>query len=176
MKRFCTIILCCGICACGRDAEPPEHPIENRTSDAVPQLSGLEQRAKAEFDERVAEADKAKRMLTTVTKAMETYLFDPGSAQYRQVRAGRAGAICGKYNAKNRLGAYVGFKDFVVSKDRENVFFSQHNDGVRSELYGSFAEAYLNVCANSEEKKRHAAASAPPAYLDDVPSDPFSDI
>lgn len=176
MKRFCTIILCFGICACGREAEPAEPPVENRTADVAPQLSGLEQRAKAEFDKQAAEAEKANRMLATVTKAMETFLFDPGSAQYRQVRAGRGGAICGKYNAKNRLGAYVGFKDFVVSKDKTNVFFSQHNDGVRSELYGSFAEAYLNVCANSEEKKRHAAAAAPADYLEDAPSDPFSDI
>ena len=81
----------------------------------------------------------------------ERDLFDPFSARFVNVRAGRTGAICGQYNARNRYGAYVGFKDFVVGQDGQTLYTSQHNDGVRSELFTSFAEAYLNACATSSE-------------------------
>jgi hypothetical protein len=42
-------------------------------------------------------------------------LRDPGSAQFRDVRTGDAGSICGEINAKNALGAYVGFQRFLVT-------------------------------------------------------------
>jgi hypothetical protein len=40
-------------------------------------------------------------------------LFDPTSAQFREVRVGFDGNVCGELNSKNRLGAYVGFHRFV---------------------------------------------------------------
>lgn len=40
-------------------------------------------------------------------------LIDPGSAQFRNVRI-REDEVCGEINGKNRLGAFVGFKRFVV--------------------------------------------------------------
>lgn len=41
-------------------------------------------------------------------------LIDPSSAQFRSVRVSKD-AVCGEINAKNRMGAYVGFSRFVAS-------------------------------------------------------------
>lgn len=96
---------------------------------------------------------------------MADYLFDPASAQYRNLRAGRQGAVCGRYNAKNRYGAYVGFKDFVLLKDNKTLYASERNDGVEVEVFGAFADAYIRLCADKDERVRHAEATAP--ILDD---------
>lgn len=40
-------------------------------------------------------------------------LLDPRSAQFEDVVSGD-GVVCGRVNAKNRMGGYVGFKRFVV--------------------------------------------------------------
>jgi hypothetical protein len=40
-------------------------------------------------------------------------LKDPGSAQFRNERIDPTGALCGEVNAKNAMGAYVGFKKYV---------------------------------------------------------------
>lgn len=44
-------------------------------------------------------------------EAVMDRLFDPESAQFRNVR-GHGVAICGEVNAKNKLGGYVGYKQF----------------------------------------------------------------
>lgn len=105
-------------------------------------------------------------------RAMARVLFDPGSATYLDVRLGRNGAACGKLNAKNRYGAYVGFKDFVVEKSG-NVLVSSYNDGIESETYSSFATAYRALCATKEEEARYAARTAPSSStFEDLVPDP----
>lgn len=46
-------------------------------------------------------------------------LFDPASAQYRSLRYAKrpngADVLCGEYNARNRMGGYVGFNAFVTA-------------------------------------------------------------
>lgn len=44
-------------------------------------------------------------------------LIDPSSAQFRSLRLGPTGTVCGEINGKNRLGGYVGFRRFVVTQD-----------------------------------------------------------
>ena len=90
---------------------------------------------------------------------MEAYLFDPFTARFRGLRTGRGGALCGEVNAKNRMGAYVGFKDFVIGRDRSTVYLSSYNDGVESQMYGSFAEAYVNACATKAEENAYRLAT-----------------
>lgn len=141
-------------------------------------LFALEMKAKALYAERVASRERAASMSAAAKKALSAYLLDPFSVQLQGLRAGRAGAICGKYNAKNRLGAYTGFKDFVVGKDKQKVFISSNNDGVKTELYGSFSEAYLNACASKQEKLGHAYAVTPNYEPDDAATsyDPFEGV
>lgn len=141
-------------------------------------LSKLEIDGKAALDKKREVRRRADDLQAAVKKAMASQLFDPFSARFQDLRAGRKGAICGKYNAKNRYGAYVGFKDFVLSRDRETVFTSEHNDGIGTEIYGSFAEAYVNACASPAEAKRYAAATAPSddSLMGEEPSDPFEGL
>lgn len=48
-------------------------------------------------------------------------LKDPSSAQFRDVREARGGAVCGEMNGKNAFGAYTGFKRFVVRAGTSSV-------------------------------------------------------
>lgn len=47
-------------------------------------------------------------------EAVAYNLFDPDSAKFREVRRVGNSIVCGQVNAKNRMGAYSGFKDFYV--------------------------------------------------------------
>lgn len=46
-------------------------------------------------------------------KVIESGLYDPDSAQFRNMGIGEH-FVCGEVNAKNRFGAFVGFKAFAV--------------------------------------------------------------
>jgi hypothetical protein len=48
-------------------------------------------------------------------EAVSHNMRDPESSQFRAVAAGYAGAVCGEVNAKNAMGAYVGFRRFAWS-------------------------------------------------------------
>lgn len=49
--------------------------------------------------------------------ALETVVVDPESLKLREVYAGSEGAVCGEFNARNRMGGYGGFRVFVVTAD-----------------------------------------------------------
>lgn len=51
-------------------------------------------------------------------------LIDPFSAQFRNVRVARGG-VCGEVNAKNRMGAYVGFTRFVAIEGTNGEWLAQ---------------------------------------------------
>jgi hypothetical protein len=163
------IVASFAVCACNSSAvsDGSSSQSESKTEmlDAELALTPLELTAKATLDTREREREAKAALQRQVTPAMEAYLLDPFSAEYRELRAGRNGAVCGQVNAKNRLGAYVGFRTFVVGQDRKSVYMSEYSDGVTSELYGSFAQAYLNACATRAETERHALATKP--YDDD---------
>ena len=112
--------------------------------------------------------------LVRVKKAMEAYLFDPATAQYHGLRSGRNGAVCGKYNGKNRYGAFVGFKDFVMSGDGQ-VHFSDTSGGLEASSNDDYVKAYLDACATKGQIAAHeswATVPSTPASTDD--SDPIA--
>jgi hypothetical protein len=55
--------------------------------------------------------------------AVTAELSDPDSATFRNVREWVKGVpnlgYCGEVNAKNRMGGYVGFRSFLVSKNKD---------------------------------------------------------
>ncbi len=69
--------------------------------------------------------EKAKNAILAVLK-------DPGSAQFQDLRGADMGgnySLCGKVNAKNGMGGYMGFKDFCWT-EKEGVhpgFFASLN-------------------------------------------------
>lgn len=121
----------------------------------------LEAKAAVEKHARVKLATDA--LEKKVKGAMEIVLIDPFSAQFRTLRSGRNGAVCGQVNGKNRMGAYVGFRDFVLGKDGKTVWMSQYSDGVESQLYTSFADAFVGACASKVQLARFKAATS---YMD----------
>ncbi|WEK56488.1 MAG: hypothetical protein P0Y52_07935 [Candidatus Brevundimonas phytovorans] len=58
--------------------------------------------------------------------ALDARLFDFPSARFRDVR-GDANVLCGFVNAKNRLGAYTGWKRFayVAFGDDPSIYFDE---------------------------------------------------
>jgi hypothetical protein len=157
--RWSLFLVAALLTSCGR-AEGDAS--ENRAPEAkVPRLLALS-KLEGEADSSLQKAqqeEQQKALQGRAKSAMEAYLFDPFSARFRNLRTGRGGALCGEVNAKNRMGAYVGFKDFVIGKDRSTVYMSNYSDGVRSEMHSSFADAYVNVCANDAEVKAYRLAT-----------------
>lgn len=47
-------------------------------------------------------------------EAVAAELIDGESARFRNVKKHAVAGVCGEVNAKNRLGAYTGFKRFIV--------------------------------------------------------------
>lgn len=45
---------------------------------------------------------------------LQISLRDPSSAQFRNEHLAKTGVLCGEVNAKNSMGAYVGFKRYIV--------------------------------------------------------------
>lgn len=54
----------------------------------------------------------APALLADARRAFNESLFDYPSARFREVRANQS-VLCGNVNAKNQLGAYVGWRPFV---------------------------------------------------------------
>jgi hypothetical protein len=101
---------------------------------------------------RVSETLRADGRLAVVAGA---------AAHYQKLRAGRNGAICGEVNGKNRMGAYTGFKTFVIPRDRSTAYISEAAGGFTTELYSAFTTAYIGSCANQQEARLYDILTAP---------------
>lgn len=76
-------------------------------------------------------------------------LTDPESARYKSlVQVHRTGAVCGRVNAKNRMGGYDGFKGFVV---REVAGVPE----VRFEGEPGFRQGYEDLCSEVAPSAGH---------------------
>jgi hypothetical protein len=51
--------------------------------------------------------------IPTARAPLVDLLKDPSSAQFRNERIGKTGALCGEVNAKNSMGGYIGFRKYV---------------------------------------------------------------
>jgi hypothetical protein len=63
-------------------------------------------------------ASEEERLKEAVKETIREAAFDPDSVQFRNVvlkPSFQRSIICGEYNAKNRLGGYVGYKPFVFN-------------------------------------------------------------
>lgn len=82
--------------------------------------------------EKEQEAQEA--LIAAAKQVLERGLFDPSSAEYQNVRVaeplpastaanrqGIPGGVCGRVNAKNRFGGYVGFRPFIWIEGDEAV-------------------------------------------------------
>ena len=164
----------CLIGACqSEDALEDDSSVNDFVNSAValppPALVGSEAAIIQELAKLAQGKEDLARAKVLATTALQKVLFDPSSVQFLSIRMGRNGAVCGKYNAKNRFGAYVGFRDFVVTKDGDPVT-SDSNDGLASVPRNYFAAAYLIACANAKERSDYLNLTEPePAESEPVP-------
>lgn len=103
-------------------------------------------------------------------RAVAKMLIDPGSAQFQNVSA-RDGYVCGEINGKNRMGAFVGFKRFVVKLSGEDALIDPEFDyadllgadeSCRSLSQNSYASlsTSLSACQRAEEQRSAANLQA----------------
>lgn len=120
------VMLSLGLVGCGKSKE------QIMAEREAAELAARKQQEAAELAERKQqEAAKVAEMKQLLIGSLK----DPGSAQLTnlQVIEGRAGTtLCGKINAKNSYGGYVGARPFVVTErpllpdDGRRVFTLDH--------------------------------------------------
>jgi len=80
------------------------------------------------------------RQLSDARSAFDERLFDYPSARFRETY-GNGFLICGKVNAKNRLGAFIGWKRFALFAKRDDepaTLYVEDTD--------SSADVMLEIC------------------------------
>jgi len=95
------------------EAEAVEKARAQREQDEAARLIDEAKKKRADAD-----ADRSAKQIELALTNVKQRLFDEGSAQFRNVRANFAGdAVCGEVNAKNKMGGYVGYRQFIVMGD-----------------------------------------------------------
>jgi hypothetical protein len=170
-RSWFTLAAFCFTLACSKPQSADSNASATLAVSQPGPVSIMESKAKALFDTRQKSAQESQRLLASAKKVLASYLFDPFSAQYRRVRSGRGGAVCGQYNAKNRMGAYTGFKDFVIPRGESLAYLSSAEGGFLAEPYSDFTRAYVASCATSDEVKLYKFATTPIPQPSDEPDE-----
>lgn len=68
----------------------------------------------------------SKKDAADIRKSVSAALIDPTTPIFRDIAAADAErvVICGEVNGKNRLGAYAGFRRFLIFYDKKNKSFA----------------------------------------------------
>jgi len=76
-------------------------------------------------------------------------LADPAAAQFRNVEAAASDCVVGELNAKNRMGAYTGFRPFIVDLRKKEVAITPDNhsaDDLNATLAGTRLQVFKQDC------------------------------
>lgn len=99
-------------------------------------------------------------------RSVAKLLIDPESVQFQNVVA-RQGYVCGELNGRNRMGAFVGFKRFLVKLDGEDPIIDPQFDyadllsaedscsALQSNSYASISTR-ISACDRAMEQRRAA--------------------
>lgn len=96
------------------------------------------------------------RSIEEAQKIAADGLKDPAATQFRNVKKGSPGFVCGELNGKNSYGAYVGFKRFYV--DTARVAHIEDD----SSLF--LADEWLSAC----DRERFPTAELRKQYTDSI--------
>lgn len=114
-------------------------------------------------------ADQVKASAQALEQRVRLHLADPESAKFRDLQVmPHSKAICGAVNAKNRMGGYVGFTDFVLLPDDKIHFHPGEPSkdlSTRTRIEGmekllAFMEIYERHCFAPEQAASSPAAGA----------------
>ncbi|MDB5694360.1 MAG: hypothetical protein JWO81_3423, partial [Alphaproteobacteria bacterium] len=109
--------------------------------------------------------DDAARIRDLIARAMPAAMPDAKDAQYRNLRSGVGGAVCGEVAAKTAGRAAPAFRPFVINPDGFAVVAATPK--LAYDDPGDFvADAWIRWCASPEELQKlapqlHRAASDP---------------
>lgn len=163
-KRVASLALCCLAWACSSEQSADEASA-NKLAQAPTQTT--------EAANNATELQEAPDPLESMVRSnLERKLIDGESARFLDLKRGPGTYVCGLINAKNRLGAYTGFKPFIIQFTGDG----QYPDFMTSEVSGApspaahtyrvtsdqgiFEEAYFKKCASAgvrSEYERRAA-------------------
>ena len=94
--------------------------------------------------------------LPAIKRAFSFYLKDPSSVQI-EVAAKKADAICGRFNARNSFGGYVGFKFFSYEPSTGDLYLIGtiiHRSGAVDDAMSMIK----NLPSDPDEFKKRVAA------------------
>jgi hypothetical protein len=155
--------------ACSRDSASDGNQMA-RTALVPDDLSGLELKARDLYDATSRRDAQARKLRALVGKAMATAQPDSFSTHYAKLRFGRGGAVCGQFNARDQVGGYAGFKDFVLLPNHATVVESTFGNGISVDMFSPFAKAYAEHCATAKEARMYNLLKNAPASTDLPPS------
>jgi hypothetical protein len=106
--------------------------------------------------------------ISRAKEALQVTLKDPGSVQYDEIKTYSERVVCGKYNAKNELGGYVGFKRFItmggrlVTGDEHANYMVLCNDDLKKVPVDTYKLSRLDIDVTDKQtgKTRRWSASA----------------
>lgn len=82
-------------------------------------------------------------------------LADPAAAQFRDMEEMEGDCIVGELNAKNRMGAYTGFRPFIVDLRKKSAAILPDRQG-GDQLEVTLAETRMRVYAQDCGKREPA--------------------
>jgi hypothetical protein len=118
--------------ACAAPPPPPRQPIKHTVSeqDLRNHLEGLQKiRSSHEWNEERLRASASKKLRDPYS------MWLASGAVLVRTQDGASKALCGRYNARNGFGAYVGERDYVMIAARDGDIFSVPGDPLFQTVY-----------------------------------------
>ena len=146
------------LAACDRSDEPISAPVAPTASPAaVPQANA---------------ADAARLLQEKAAAGLRAILPDPDDARYADLRAGTAGAVCGRVDTAQPDGERSGARPFVVTPDGVAVI-SLTPELMLNDPEDLFPDYYIRWCATTAELATLEVASDlnAAAPVTDLPAD-----
>ena len=156
MERLLILLLLAG-CDAGAEREAAAPP-----SGASP--AGRESSSKA------SPAEQAAQIQQRAERALAAILADPAGARYSDLRAGAAGALCGRVEDRQAGGRSDGSRPFVVTPEGVAVL-SATAEVMFTDPEDLFPDFYIRWCASPDELRRIGPRIAAAPLPETVPAE-----
>ena len=160
MERLLILLLLAG-CDAGAEREAAAPP-----SGASP--------AGRESSSEASPAEQAAQIQQRAERALAAILADPAGARYSDLRAGAAGALCGRVEDRQAGGRSDGSRPFVVTPEGVAVL-SATAEVMFADPEDLFPDFYIRWCASPDELRRIGPRIAAAPLPETVPAEVLTD-
>lgn len=157
MKRLLILLLLLAGCDAGAEREAAPPPFEASPAGREPSSGASSAEQAAQFRQRAE-------------RALAAILADPAGAGYSDLRAGAAGALCGRVDARQVDGRSDGPRPFVVTPEGVAVL-SATTEVMFAAPEDLFPDFYIRWCASPDELRRIGPRIAAARLPDAVPAE-----